>query len=49
MTQPLIKENNVRLVGVGLESIGVEEFIEGKFFDGGEEFVNLIELFPDSY
>ena len=38
----------MRLVGVGLESIGVEEFIEGKFFDGGEEFVNLIEFFPDS-
>ena len=47
--QPIFKENNVRLVGVGLESIGVEEFIEGKFFDGGEKFVKWIELFPDSY
>ena len=28
------------LIGVGLESIGVEEFVEGKFFDG--------ELFIDS-
>jgi len=38
--QPIFKENHVRLVGVGLESIGVEEFIEGKFFDG--------ELFVDN-
>ena len=28
------------MIGVGLESVGVEEFIEGKFFDG--------ELFIDS-
>jgi len=38
--QPIFKENNVRLVGVGVEPLGVEEFIEGKFFDG--------ELFVDS-
>ncbi|KAK4292056.1 hypothetical protein Pmani_035153 [Petrolisthes manimaculis] len=25
---------NVRLIGIGLEELGVEEFIEGKFFDG---------------
>ncbi len=31
---PALKENNVRLVGVGVEKFGVEEFIEGKFFDG---------------
>lgn len=31
---PALKEANVRLVGVGLEKLGVEEFIEGKFFDG---------------
>ena len=41
--QPIFKENNVRLVGVGLEPLGLEEFIEGKFFDGGEKlkFTNL--------
>ena len=27
----------MRLVGVGLEPLGLEEFIEGKFFDGGEK------------
>merc|ERR1712117_273962 len=31
---PQLKQHNVRLIGVGLEPIGVEEFIEGKFFDG---------------
>jgi len=31
---PQLKEHNVRLVGVGLEPLGVEEFVEGKFFDG---------------
>ena len=29
-----------RLIGVGLEAIGVEEFIEGKYFDG-ELFVDM--------
>jgi len=38
--QPIFKENNVRLIGVGVEPLGVEEFIEGKFFDG--------ELFLDN-
>jgi prostamide/prostaglandin F2alpha synthase len=32
---PILKENNVRLVGVGPENIGVEEFVAGNFFDGG--------------
>ena len=36
--QPIFKENNVRLIGVGVESLGVEEFIEGKFFDGGNNW-----------
>lgn len=38
--QPILKENNVRLIGVGLEPLGMEEFIQGKFFDG--------ELFVDN-
>lgn len=25
---------NVRLIGIGVEQLGVEEFLEGKFFDG---------------
>merc|ERR1712079_962096 len=37
---PQLKEHNVRLIGVGLEAIGVEEFIEGKYFDG-ELFVDM--------
>jgi len=38
--KPLLDEHDVRLVGVGLEELGVEEFVAGKFFDG--------ELFLDT-
>lgn len=31
---PQLSEANVRLIGIGLEELGVEEFIEGKFFEG---------------
>ncbi len=34
--KPILDSNNVKLVGVGLEDLGVEEFLEGKFFDGGK-------------
>ena len=33
--KPLLAANGVNLVAVGLEQLGVEEFIERKFFDGG--------------
>jgi len=36
---PQLKEHNVRLVGVGLEPLGLEEFLEGNFF-AGELFVD---------
>jgi len=35
--KPLLAANGVNLVAVGLEQLGVEEFIERKFFDGGNE------------
>ena len=35
--QPILDKNNVRLIGVGLEELGVQEFIDGKFFDGGNK------------
>jgi len=31
---PQLSQANVRLIGIGLEKLGVDEFIEGKFFDG---------------
>ena len=31
----LLAANGVNLVAVGLEQLGVEEFIKKKFFDGG--------------
>lgn len=33
---PHLAKANVRLIGIGLEELGVEEFMEGKFFDGGQ-------------
>ncbi|KAF0292138.1 Prostamide/prostaglandin F synthase [Amphibalanus amphitrite] len=35
-----LKENGVRLVGVGLEELGVEEFVEGQYFSG-DLFIDL--------
>jgi len=32
--KPILDSNNVKLIGVGLEELGVQEFIDGKFFDG---------------
>jgi len=37
---PQLDAQNVRLIGVGLEPLGLEEFVEGKFFDG-ELFLDL--------
>ncbi|TRY63378.1 hypothetical protein TCAL_09031 [Tigriopus californicus] len=37
---PIFAKNNVRLIGVGLEPLGVDEFIQGKFF-GGELFIDM--------
>lgn len=31
----ILNNNNIRLIGVGPEELGVEEFRDGKFFDGG--------------
>lgn len=33
--KPQLAANGVNLVAVGLEKIGVKEFMEKKFFDGG--------------
>lgn len=38
--RPQLDAANVRFVGVGLEELGVEEFIAGKYFDG-ELFIDL--------
>lgn len=38
--KPLLEQSNVRLIGVGLEELGVEEFVSGNFFAG--------ELFLDT-
>ena len=33
--QPIFRRYDVRLVGVGLEHYGLDDFVEGNFFDGG--------------
>lgn len=38
--QPILQSNNVKLVGVGLEQLGVDEFIQGQFFSGGKLNLN---------
>lgn len=38
--KPQLDANNVRHIGVGLEELGLEEFVEGKFFDG-ELYIDL--------
>lgn len=38
--KPQLDAKNVRLVGIGVEELGVQEFIDGKFFDG-DLFVDI--------
>lgn len=35
--KPILDRHNVRFIGVGVEELGVEEFVSGKFFDGGKQ------------
>ncbi len=32
--------NNVNMVAVGLEELGAQDFVAGKFFDGGEAWLH---------
>lgn len=43
--------HNVQLCGVGLEELGLEEFVEKKFFTGGLEkkIIELSEWYMDFY
>ena len=34
--KPILDRHNVRFIGVGVEPLGVEEFVAGNFFDGGK-------------
>ncbi len=37
LLSPRLSQENVRLVGIGLEELGVEEFVEKKFWAGGRK------------
>ena len=41
----MLKENNVRLIGVGLEELGVKEFIDAKYLEGGKR----LEIFLSNF
>ena len=34
--QPILAENNVNLIGIGFDDLGVKDFIAGNFFKGGK-------------
>ncbi|XP_023943613.1 prostamide/prostaglandin F synthase isoform X1 [Bicyclus anynana] len=36
---PILRKNNIRLVGIGLEGTGSKEFVDGKYFDGDLYYV----------
>ncbi|CAH2098672.1 unnamed protein product [Euphydryas editha] len=36
---PVLKKNNIKLVGIGVEDAGSKEFVDGKFFDGDLYYV----------
>ena len=42
--EPRLDNNNVRLIGVGLEELGVEEFVKLEFFKGGWQYFILISI-----
>lgn len=41
LLSPRLSQENVRLVGIGLEELGVEEFVEKKFWAGGKIIIML--------
>lgn len=45
---PRLSQENVRLVGIGLEELGVEEFVEKKFWAGGMIIYLLIALMNET-
>ena len=46
LLSPRLSRENIRLVGVGLEQLGVEEFVEKKFWAGG---ISLYEAILDDH
>ncbi|KAJ0170564.1 hypothetical protein K1T71_013935 [Dendrolimus kikuchii] len=42
---PVLRKNNIKLVGVGVEEIGANEFADGKFFDGDLYYVENISTY----
>lgn len=34
MLKPLLDKHNVRLVGIGMDQVGLDDFVEGNYFAG---------------
>ena len=41
--KPQLDAHSVGLIGVGMEKIGVDAFVEGGFFKGGEYFLSSLK------
>lgn len=42
---PVLKKNNIKLIGVGVEEAGSKEFVDGKFFDGDLYYVDNLSTY----
>ena len=42
---PVLKNNNIKLIGVGVEEIGSKDFVDGKFFDGDLYYVENVSTY----
>ena len=47
--KPEFDAAGVSLVAVGFEELGVQEFVDGKFFDGGEFKISLFSTGGNYY
>jgi len=45
--EPILTQNNVKLVGIGLEELGVEEFVSGNYLSGDLYIDNNKEAFKE--
>ena len=39
----MLTQNNIRLIGVGFEDLGVKDFINGKFLEGGKNISSILK------
>lgn len=42
---PILKSNNIKLIGIGVDEVGSKEFVDGKFFDGDLYYVENMSTY----